>query len=186
LGGRQELVAKLGKTAGEEAADKLEASSYNAILQTIFALQHKLAAAAARHKRPRDRTGAQQRRGGASSPPAELNRQRLAGEAARDAAVAAAHYGLSASWPWGLLALDVAYDSSMNAYVLDVNSGPAPTGMNHEPWYLDERSATIRGAVCRLAPSPYSLHPAPYSLLPAPYSLLPRGVQQYVERYVCK
>jgi hypothetical protein len=49
--------------------------------------------------------------------------------------------------PWALLAIDVAYDTAQNAYVLDVNTGPAPSGTQHAPWYLRDRSATIREAV---------------------------------------
>jgi hypothetical protein len=48
---------------------------------------------------------------------------------------------------WALLAVDVAYDTAQNAYVLDINSGPAPSGVQHPAWYLHDRSATIREAV---------------------------------------
>ena len=35
---------------------------------------------------------------------------------------------------WALISMDVAYDTANNAYVLDVNARPAPTGNQHPLW----------------------------------------------------
>ena len=40
---------------------------------------------------------------------------------------------------WALISMDVAYDTANNAYVLDVNARPAPTGNQHPLWYLECR-----------------------------------------------
>ena len=41
---------------------------------------------------------------------------------------------------WALWAMDVAYDTANNAYVLDLNARPAPTGTHHPSWYRDSRA----------------------------------------------
>lgn len=56
--------------------------------------------------------------------------------------------GYDTRWGFAFIAMDVAYDRDMNAYVLDVNSGPS---FYHEhewpPWFFKERSALIREAM---------------------------------------
>ena len=59
------------------------------------------------------------------------------------------HGGYTA-WGYALLAMDVAFDQQMNAYILDVNSGPSfyhilPPN-NWPKWFGELRSATIREA----------------------------------------
>jgi hypothetical protein len=43
------------------------------------------------------------------------------------------------SQTWALLSMDVAYDTANNAYVLDVNARPAPTGTKYPSWYARAR-----------------------------------------------
>ena len=48
-------------------------------------------------------------------------------------------------WGFAMIAMDVAYDTNMNAYVLDLNSGPSFYHDQDWPaWFVRERSAIIR------------------------------------------
>jgi hypothetical protein len=59
-----------------------------------------------------------------------------------------AHKDYHTRWGFVMMAMDVAYDIDMNAYVLDVNSGPS---FYHDhpfpPWFRQERSSLIREAL---------------------------------------
>mmetsp|Transcript_41839 Transcript_41839/g.99201 ORF Transcript_41839/g.99201 Transcript_41839/m.99201 type:complete len:176 (-) Transcript_41839:89-616(-) len=53
-----------------------------------------------------------------------------------------------ARWGFAMVAMDVAYDGNMNAYVLDLNSGPSFYHDHEWPkWFVTERSAIIREGI---------------------------------------
>jgi hypothetical protein len=134
---REMLIQSLGAGQGERAHERLETSARNAILQVSYPFLDRI-----RFLTPNTKASTR-----------ILTR---VGTLTHTQVVYAIRHKLQpwdmekkdVAQTWALVAMDVAYDTANNAYVLDLNARPAPTGTQHPSWYLDSRALIPKFCFC--------------------------------------